>query len=388
MIRKEYYESGWAQWKKLLSKFPEFTDEMTSLEEYTWASRVIGTRSFGKFMPHVTLFPVGELLNHDNVQTYYIYQHDRERPDASSRYSGIVDQLDHDEDLLVREPVIENKTEILFQLNQQLNELTKDMEKVLAIKGLCSQVDKKEEAAAKEHKKYRPPDMDLTESDEKDASICAGPDEHYLPGSEVYMSYGRYSNRQLLSNYGFSLKVNHFNYARVKILLQELTVEPRIRDFLNAVQAFVSFKLKKDWIAEEFLRSIRGLHWNFMLNVESFLYPGNHDLEKKVLETGIFILNEYLKKFRTSYEEDLKLMSGDLELRKYFAVLYRSQVKEIILNQIKYMKIANEIIDRNRSCPLPDCLGLVEQYETAEGNFYLEISQNRKALESYLNKFN
>ena len=388
MMRKEYYESGWAQWKKLLSKFPEFTNEMTSLEEYTWATRVIGTRSFGKFMPHVTLFPVGELLNHDNVQTYYIYQHDHERPDASSRYSGIVDQLDHDDELLVREPVIDTKTEIFFQLNQQYNDRTKDMEKVLAIKNLCSQVDKQEEDAAKEHKKYRPPDMDLTENDEKDASICAGPDEHYLPGSEVYMSYGRYSNRQLLSTYGFSLKVNHFNYARVKVLLQELTVEPRIREFLNAVQAFVIFKLKKDWIAEEFLRSIRGLHWNFELKVESFLNPGNHDLEKKVLETGIVILNEYLKKFPTSYEEDLRLMSEELELRKYFAVLYRSQVKEIILNQIKYMRIANEIIERNRTSPLPDCLGLVDQFETVEGNFYLEMSKNRKALESYLNKFN
>jgi hypothetical protein len=337
-------------------------------------------------MPHVTLFPVGELLNHDNVETFYIYQFDREKPDSSSRYSGIVDQIDHDDDLITRDTIIEPKTGLIFSISQQFHKDSKDMEKVLAVKQLCDEVDQRETEEAKEHKKYRPPDMDLTEDDGKDASICAGPNEHYLPGSEVYMSYGRYSNRQLLSTYGFSLKVNHFNYARVKVLLQDLTLDQRLKSFLSDIQAFVIFKLKKDWIAEEFLRTIRGLHWNFEMNDKSFLDPVNIELEKKVLDTGIFILTGYLKKFPTTLEEDLKLLQDDLELRRYFAVLFRSQVKEIIKNQINFMKIAKEIILRSETQPLGESLGQVESLESSSGNLYLEVESNRRSLERYLSK--
>lgn len=343
---------------------------MLKIEEYTWAFRVIGTRSFGKFMPHITLFPVGELLNHDNVQTYYIYQHDHERPDASSRYSGIVDEIDHDDDLLTNDTIIDTSTELLLNINEQFNKTSKDMEKLLLIKQLCKEIDTKEKEEAKEHKKYRPPDMDLTESEAKDASICTGPTERYLPGSEVYMSYGRYSNRQLLSTYGFSLKVNHFNYARIKILLQEMSSDQRLAQFLSEVQAFIVFKLKKNVLADEFIRSIRALHWRFELNVKNFLHPENLDLEKIVLDTGVHILTKYLRNFKTTYEEDLQILNEEIDLRKYFAVLYRSQVKEIILNQIKFLKVAREIVQRkSEGADLEACLSLVNGTESDSGNF-------------------
>lgn len=360
---------------------------MLSLEEYTWAFRVIGTRSFGKFMPHITLFPVGELLNHDNVQTYYIYQHEHERPDSSSRYSGIVDEIDHDDDLLTTDTIIDTSTELLLNINEQFNKASKDMEKLLLVKQICKEVDTKEKEEAKEHKKYRPPNMDLTESDAKDASICTGPTERYLPGSEVYMSYGRYSNRQLLSTYGFSLKQNYFNYARIKILLQEMTLDQRLGQFLSEVQAFIVFKLKKNILGDDFIRSIRALHWRFELSEKNFLHPVDLNLEKIIIDTGIHILTKYLRNFRTTYEEDLSILNEEIDLRKYFAVLFRSQVKEIILNQVKFLKIAKEIIQRlSEGKDFEASLGLVPETESETGKFYLEYEENRRALRSYLEK--
>ena len=92
--------------------------------------------------------------------------------------------------------------------------------------------------------------MDLTESDEKEASIVTGPDEFYPKGSEVYMSYGRYSNRQLLSNYGFALKENKYNYARVKFLLADLFMDPQKKKKVESVDGYFVFKIKKNEICE------------------------------------------------------------------------------------------------------------------------------------------
>lgn len=69
---------------------------MLALSEYTWAIRLIGTRTFGKFAAYTTFFPVGELLNHDNVESYYIYLKPGEVADSSKRYAGLINDDDHD----------------------------------------------------------------------------------------------------------------------------------------------------------------------------------------------------------------------------------------------------------------------------------------------------
>lgn len=335
---------GWNHWKGILEKFPEFTKETLSLENYTWAFRIIGTRSFGKFMPYVTLFPVGELLNHDNVETYYIYQYPHEKPDASSRYSGIVDENDHDDELITSDKILNLNSQLVLNLNEELSGNSKDLEKIASLRKICAEIDDAEENEAKEHKKYRPPDMDLTENDEKVASICTGPNEHYLPGSEVYMSYGRYSNRQLLSTYGFALKENYFNYAYVKIMLKELAGNDQQLEFFSKTEAFCRFKLKKKVISKVFLRTIRGLYWKNEYPTTSFLNPELPELEIQVLSKAISILQQVLLTYPTTLEEDLNILNNTIPLRRYFAVLYRSQVKDIIKFQIQYLDICKNII--------------------------------------------
>ena len=336
-------------------------------------------------MPYITLIPVGELLNHDNVQTYYIYQYNSEKPDASTRYSGITDENDHDDELVSNDSILNLNCNLVLNINEELNKTARDEEKMKKIKEMCSEVDISEENKAKEHKKYRPPDMDLTENDEKEASICTGPDEHYLPGSEVYMSYGRYSNRQLLSTYGFALKENWYNYARIKILLKELANSDEQLEFFNKIEAFCIFKMKKKEICLELLRTLRGISWKTDYSTDSFLHPKLIELELSSISKAILILEKVISSFPTSLEEDLLLLTQELPLRKYFAVLYRSQVKDIMKTQIKYLQILKVILQRSQDgVPVEEIQKIVDTYETAEGNLYIEIEKNRKALGSYL----
>ena len=358
---------------------------MLTLDEYTWALRIIGTRSFGKFMPHITLFPVGELLNHDNVQTYYIYQLPSERPDATARYSGIVDENDHDDDLLTNDSVLNLNCQLVLNLSEEINKEGKDSEKCEAIRKLCVEVDAREEHEAKEHKKYRPPDMDLTEMEEKEASICAGPDEHYLPGSEVYMSYGRYSNAQLLSTYGFALKQNYYNYSRIKVLFKELATDEAQVEFFGKIEAFCIFKLKPNKICTELLRTLRGLNWKNEYPTEAFLQHSLRELEVKIIAHAVVMLQRFLAHYPTSYEEDLRILAEEIPLRRYFAVLYRSQVKEIVRAQIRYLEIAKAIVERRQAGQSPEeSLGPVDPHETAAGNCNIDVEANRRALSAYL----
>ena len=96
-------------------------------------------------MPYLTLIPVGELLNHDNVQTYYIYQRNDEKPDASDRYSGIIDNKDHDEDLHDTSNLFNLKLESIFKLNFETTQ-EKNMENCLGLQQIIQEVDAIEKA--------------------------------------------------------------------------------------------------------------------------------------------------------------------------------------------------------------------------------------------------
>jgi hypothetical protein len=362
---------------------------MLSLEEYTWAFRVIGTRSFGKFMPNITLFPVGELLNHDNVQTYYIYQYPHETPDSSTRYSGIVDENDHDEDLVTNDTIVNLTSELILNINEDLCKSQPEPDKYDLLKSLCQALDQKEESETNEHKKYRPPDMDLTENDDKEASICAGPNEHYLRGSEVYMSYGRYSNKQLLSTYGFSLKQNYYNYALLKIQLKELGDTEEQTEFLSKIDAFCVFKLKKNVLGKLLLRTLRGLYWKSEYPSKAFLDPVLPELEVKVLTKAIKLTHEKLSKFPTTYEEDLNILNQHIPLRKYFAVLYRSQLKDILMTQVVYFETAKKAMQRVLDGEsIENVKNSIDLSEIRIGIAYIDHSLVHKVLSEYFKDSN
>lgn len=348
----ENWKNVWENWVQVMKKYPEkFTDELLSFKEFTWATRLIGTRTFGKFAPHLTFFPVGELLNHDNVESYYIYLGSEDVADSSKRYSGIINDEDHDGWIYEEIPAIELGNYSLSLLSYAFND-GKGPEIFEEIKAKAQDLDIKEEAEEERKKVYRPPDIDLTEKSEKEMRIVAGPNEKYEKGAEVYMSYGRYSNRQLLSVYGFSLKVNKYNFAMVKVPISVLVTDEMaskiIFEDLKATD-FVKFKLKEKAICLNMIKMIRKLWWKLGSSIEGFFKAQDLELEVEVLKRALEVLQGYLAGFPTSIEEDGELLKRDLPLRMYFAVLYRYQIKEIIRNQVEYVSYAVRILENVNS---------------------------------------
>lgn len=92
--------------------------------------------------------------------------------------------------------------------------------------------------------------------------MVAGPTEKYEKGSEVYMSYGKYSNRQLLCVYGFALKNNRYNYSRIKLQFERFTKFPEIIENIIKKENndFLAFKIKSHQLNIDVLRAIRALN--------------------------------------------------------------------------------------------------------------------------------
>lgn len=62
------------------------------------------------------------------------------------------------------------------------------------------------------------------------------------------------------------------------------------------------------------------------------------------------VYEQFLTSFETTLEEDLRLLRGEerknLSVRQYFAVLYRSESKRMLVNQIKLVNIVIAILER------------------------------------------
>jgi hypothetical protein len=345
----EMHQEQWGKWREVFLKHPEkIPAELLSLEQFTWAVRLIGTRTFGKFAPFTTFFPVGELLNHDNVQSYYIYLNKGEVADSTKRYGGIVDEEDHDARIYEVTQSTELSQEALVVLSYYLNGGFTD-EVFNMLRDRAVKIDEDELADLKRRRTYRPPGIDLTESPEKEMRLMAGATERYEKGAEVYMSYGRNSNRQLLSVYGFSLKQNHFNFFILKTAFKDLLENPEyakrvaISDFEPELK--IRFKLKEKVLCTSLLRTLRKLWWNKSYPNDSFFKPSLPELEAKIIQKAITLLNEAQSSLQTTLEEDLELLRTELPIRKYFAVLYRSQLKQILRNQVNFFKVLQDIAD-------------------------------------------
>lgn len=62
------------------------------------------------------------------------------------------------------------------------------------------------------------------------------------------------------------------------------------------------------------------------------------------------VYERFLESFPTTLAEDLEMLRGperkNLSVRNYFAVLYRSEQKRILVNQIKLVKVTLHILER------------------------------------------
>lgn len=145
-----------------------------------------------------------------------------------------------------------------------------------------------------------------------------------LKGEQVCIQYGRYSNRQLLFQYGFAMKDNKYDYFIVRILVNEVYEGKGVEPPVSEDPEYFEFKLKSDKLSSELLSFLRYIIWDYNSDpVMSFFEVGNLQLDQKVYERYISLLENELKNMGTSEEEDLELLSKETHYRLFFAVIYK-----------------------------------------------------------------
>mmetsp|Transcript_16086 Transcript_16086/g.16012 ORF Transcript_16086/g.16012 Transcript_16086/m.16012 type:complete len:301 (+) Transcript_16086:531-1433(+) len=299
---------------------------MLEYTEFNWAYKLIVARCFTKFVPYCTLAPIGDFINHHNTNTFYCYTLPNEVSEPSSRYRYFEEDEDNDDDFAEKIPIMAINCTQLVAINKDGNE---DIDESLRIKyeKLAKEAENivhNENEKNMRKERYQQPNISLLESDEKQLKIVAGPNDRYEAGSEVYMSYGRDSNRRLLSVYGFCLKDNKYNYARIKVNLTDLSsnqtqTQCMISSRLNGICAF---KIRERHLCLEMFRIIRALKWSGIFPETAFFHPASIDLEIQTLEHAKNILNIVISRYPTTYAHDVELLKQNLPLKMNFAVKY------------------------------------------------------------------
>ena len=160
------------------------------------------------------------------------------------------------------------------------------------------------------------------EAENRNFQIRTSRCEKYEKGAQITISYGRYSNRMLLTNYGFAIKDNKYDYCRVKFPLHSLlrTEQASLLAPNYDSSLCVAFKFKFSAINIKFLQILRGIWWEPHMPAEGFFAAKCWELEEKILNLAENLLTEQLDEFETSLEEDMQLLEQYKSMRQYFAV--------------------------------------------------------------------
>jgi len=136
-------------------------------------------------------------------------------------------------------------------------------------------------------------------------------------GEEFFISYGDKSNTELLVEYGFILKENFFDSIEISInpTIINLIEQEQVVGLWKEKEIFMemkgirrSYKLEQYDLPFDFLLSLRIYHMS-KLEFENFkqnfqLEPISLDNENKVLATATLILEDLLRNYTQSMEED------------------------------------------------------------------------------------
>jgi hypothetical protein len=325
--RRKELQSHWNTFSEALIAYPHlFPPAQLSIEQFSWAHWIISSRSFGKSVPCTTLCPVAELLNHSLVSTYYVYgsptllqPHLLPKQDADDlpRDLQLFWPVSYELLILAAKVTQSLPTAAYLSLSQKARKL--DTERYTSMR-----------AAA-----WKAPELETTE--DTVLRIVTGPEETYKQGTEVYLNYGAYSNRQLLLYYGFVLPSNPYNYEYVVVPLESILSGSKLtylRDFQSTEQW--GFKVKEREICMSLIRTLRAVLWQGS-NLEACFRPVDLELESLVLSKAAALLSQ--AQFPTTIEQDQVLLEGNTSLRVQFALQYRHQRKLILIDQIRMLSL-------------------------------------------------
>jgi len=213
-------------------------------------------------------------------------------------------------------------------------------------------------------------------------------------GSQVFLCYGRMSNRSMLQRYGFCLPYNKYNFVFIKLRVE--ADDPDFQEKRHIVRKFFSvdaglegasdvsskhFKLHFQRLNTKILKFVKILNFDPAADdLACVLESRSLSLEYLSFQRLLLVYEGFLR-FPTNLGEDARLMrEGGLSTRQHFALVYRVEVKRIVANQINLVKLVLHILERlMKGMTLEFAVTRVFELESKK-----EVLVNRVMINNYL----
>ncbi len=205
-------------------------------------------------------------------------------------------------------------------------------------------------------------------------------------GEQVFYCYGRRTSGYLLLNYGFCFPDNKYNSVKFKVLCQE----DRKGRVGRSAEELGEVRLKKNRLSIDLINKVRKAtlkryagHKKDRLAPDR---PTDGEFEIYVLSLCCNLLKEYyLHRFKTSVLDDKKLLAEKtVRGRLRFAIAYRLEAKEIVVNNMHLFELLIQIL--GKAATEPDFKkAYMTKFDMLENEaaFY----KNRRLLRGYLRSF-
>ena len=225
----------WARLNKALASRPDlYSPKSHTFKDFRRWYGSITTRCFGRFRPSAIMSPVADCLNHGWAHTYY----DIATEEEITRYApGDNDYDDMPGGLELRARYQELGDLIGPHFNSSLA-LQPEIDRLKALR-----------AKELEDEKWDGP-FEIPQTPGTCFRMRTGKDETYETGSQVFLFYGNYSNRQLLISFGFAIRDDRFSYYSLLMPIDQLIVYPElVRKLERSIYSKVCrFKIRRQEI--------------------------------------------------------------------------------------------------------------------------------------------
>lgn len=299
LIRKDKNIGSYYDLSRILNKYPEFFPNEISVYSIEWCWKIIWTRSFMRSPEHSALIPYADFINHGPSNTGFYFADQKEEEADDEIYYEEYDEMYTNYEIL--KISCRDLYEINFSAIENVNEDTFELAKRILVEADVI------EKSLKDKKTKKPQKID--DINNSDFLIVTGATETYSEGSQIIFEYGNYSNTSLLIHYGFIIPENRFDYFRLKIQLSKLLQPLQLKHLPQKYHktSFLIFYFSLNELSHDFLRTIRALLWTQNNRDTSFFSQSDLPLEKKVLLKYGEILNNSLKSYPTTLEQDQNL---------------------------------------------------------------------------------
>ena len=219
-------------------------------------------------------------------------------------------------------------------------------------------------------------------------------------GSQVFLCYGRMTNREMLKRYGFCITNNKYNNMFIKLRLE--VSDPDFKYRLFILQKFFSldadargggvqvssrhFKVHYHHFNMKVLKFMKILSFNVKEDdISCIVETRSLSLEYISMQKLQKVYQDFLDQFPTTLQQDMADLRNPeklktMSVREHAAYIYRTEQKRILINQVNLTKILLHMIERlMRGMTLDFAVTRVFELETKK-----EFPVNRLMIDNYL----